>query len=107
MFYSRNKENEAVKLIKVYLKGRDVGTAVVDILKACDLPTAHVEHYAKTDVQQQEARIRAENIKRDGDEWIKVKYKNEYDFTKMDKNHPLWATFVMQQKIKEAKDNLR
>ncbi|KAL1506243.1 hypothetical protein ABEB36_005639 [Hypothenemus hampei] len=103
---NRNNQNETAKLIKIYLKGRDLGTIIVDILKACDLPVSHVQHYIKP-VAQNNKRFSTENIYHDGDEWIRVKYKNEFDFTKLNKNHPLYATFGMQQEINEAKKNLR
>lgn len=100
----RNNQTEASKLIKIYLQGRDLGTAIVNILKACDLPTSHVQHYAQA---QQSHQFDSENIQFNGDEWIRVKYKNEFDFTKLDKNHPLYATFGLRQRMQEAKENLR
>lgn len=82
-----------------------MGTAIVNILKACDLPTSHVQHYALPEAQQ--SQFNAENIQFNGDEWVRVRYKNEFDFTKLDKNHPLYATFGLRQRMQEAKENLR
>lgn len=82
-----------------------MGSAIVNILKACDLPTSHVQHYARPEAQQ--SQFDTENIQFKGDEWVRVRYKNEFDFTKLDKNHPLYATFGLRQKMQEAKKNLR
>lgn len=98
MFFTRNDPKETVRLIKIYLKERDIGAAVVNILKACSLPTEHLEHHIHKDESQ---KVQNQN------EWVTIRYKNEYDFTKANKNHPLYATFVMQQNIKEAKENQR
>ncbi|KAH1005294.1 hypothetical protein HUJ04_006307 [Dendroctonus ponderosae] len=105
-FSDRNNQHEAARLIKIYLKGRDLASAIVNILKACDLPTNHVQQYIKAEPQRATG-FQTENIRQDGNEWIRVKYQNEYDFTKLNKNHPLYATFVMQQKMKEARGALR
>ncbi|XP_076258110.1 T-cell activation inhibitor, mitochondrial isoform X1 [Rhynchophorus ferrugineus] len=99
-FYVKNRNNakETVRLIRIYLKERDIGAAVVNILKTCNLPTERLEHH----IQKGESKkIQNQN------EWVTIKYKNEYDFTNVNKNHPLYATFIMQQKIKEAKENQR
>ncbi|XP_050294163.1 T-cell activation inhibitor, mitochondrial [Anthonomus grandis grandis] len=103
---NRNSQDDATRLIKVNLRGRDIGTAIVNILKSCDLPTTHVQHYVKTEDVFNKS-IKSENIEHDENEWVRVRYRHDIDFTEMDKKHPLYHTFMMQQKMKEAKDNLR
>lgn len=105
-FSDRDNQNEGARLIKIYLKGRDLASAIVNILKACDLPTSHIQQYIKTEPPRGTG-FQTENVRQDGDEWIRVKYQNEFDFTKLNKNHPLYGTFGMQQKMNEARDNLR
>ncbi|XP_030756379.1 T-cell activation inhibitor, mitochondrial [Sitophilus oryzae] len=102
-FYVKNRSdpNEAVRLIKIYLKEPDIETTIVNILKACNLPTEHLEHLVESNGKEKSQNIYNEK------EWVSVRYKNEYDFTKMNKNHPLFATYIMQQKIKKARESLR
>ncbi|XP_066152992.1 T-cell activation inhibitor, mitochondrial [Euwallacea fornicatus] len=103
---NRNNQNESAKLIKIFLKDRDLGTVIVHILKACDLPISHIEHYIKPAAMNQNM-FHTENIQQNGDEWISVRYKNEFDFTKLNRNHPLYATFELRQQMKDTKHNLR
>lgn len=65
------------------------------ILKSCGLSTDYVDSIIKP----------PEAAAPELDQY-KVKYKNDIDFTKVNKNHPIYAHIVMQRKIKEAQDAL-
>lgn len=82
------------RLINIHIHERDIRATVVTILKSCGLPTDYVDSI-----------IKPPETVRESDQY-KIRYKNDIDFTKINKNHPIYAHIVMQRKIKEAQDAL-
>lgn len=80
------------RLIKIHLRDRDIRSAIITILKSCDLSTDYVDGiYSQTPPPKE-------------DVFYKVKYKNDIDFSKVNENHPMYAHMAMQRKMREAQD---
>ncbi|XP_060517081.1 T-cell activation inhibitor, mitochondrial isoform X2 [Cylas formicarius] len=97
-FYVKNKEkkdsDESFRLIKIYLKEREIRAAILNILKSCNLSTDYLEKISKDPVEKAMS------------DTNKVKV-NDIDLTKLNKNHPIFATMTMTQNIKKAQKELR
>ncbi|KAJ8920872.1 hypothetical protein NQ315_015665 [Exocentrus adspersus] len=94
-FYVKDKTQSQVsfRLIHVYIRERDIRSAVITILKSCGLPTDYVDSIVTP----------AETVESDQ---YKIRYKNDIDLTKVNKNHPIYAHVIMQKKMKEAQEAL-
>jgi hypothetical protein len=92
-FYLRDKKCEegTFRLIKIYIKERDIREAVLTILRTCDLSTEYVDRIPKPPPPKETVRINTNNI----------------DFSKINENDPVFGPIVMRQKINNAKEALK
>lgn len=81
-------------MIKIHLNNKDIHSAITTILKTCGLPTDYIDSICPPAPP-------VENV------FEQIKYKTEFDYTKVNENHPMYAHIIMQQKMKEAQDALK
>jgi hypothetical protein len=79
------------RLIKIYIRERDIREAVLTILRTCDLSTEYVDRIPKPPPPKETVRINTNNI----------------DFSKINENDPVFGPIVMRQKINNAKEALK
>lgn len=82
-------------MIKIHLVDKDIHAVITTILKSCGLPTDYIDSICPPPSTPKE------------EVFFKIRYKNDIDFTKVNKNHPMYAHIAMQQKMKEAQDAMR
>lgn len=100
LFYVKDKkEKDATRnqkitfhSVKININHRDVRSAIVEILKACNLETEYIDKLSPPPPPPSQ----------------NVKFKNnDFDFTNINENHPMYAHAAVRNKIKEAKELLK
>ncbi|KAJ8960801.1 hypothetical protein NQ318_020097 [Aromia moschata] len=96
MFYIKDKTQRqgSVRSIQIHIRERDICSAITNILKSCGLPTDYVDSIIMPSAP--------EPVSYSFD--YQIKYKNDIDLTKVNKNHPIYSHIIMQRKIKEAQE---
>ncbi|KAJ8970873.1 hypothetical protein NQ314_000998 [Rhamnusium bicolor] len=98
-FYIKDKTQPKVsfRVIRIYIQERNIRSAIITILRSSGLSTDYVDRIIKSSEPESESA------------YYKIKFKNksDIDFTKINKNHPIYAHIVLKKKIREAQEALK